>query len=76
MLKVLDASRYYVRILEHQSGLKETSTDNANYYSGATFLKLALDLNAWYASSTNRRICGIIRPYILCVIEKQGSYHR
>ena len=74
ILAVLDASRYFVRILEHQSDDKEV--DSSNYYSGATFLKLALDLNSVYTSRENRHACSRIHLQKICVVESEGSYYR
>ena len=71
---MLDASRYFVRILDHQSDSKEV--DSTNYYSGATFLKLALDLNTVYTSRDNRHVCSRIHLQKLCVVESEGSFYR
>ena len=72
ILAVLDAARYFVRILEHRDDNEKIN----NYYSGATFLKLALDLNNMYTSRDNRHVCSRIQLQKICVVESDGSYYR
>lgn len=71
---MLDASRYFVRILEHHD--EAGQMDTSNYYSGATFLKLAFDLNSVYKLHENRHVCSRIVSQRLCVVQSEETYYR
>ncbi|XP_065675246.1 uncharacterized protein LOC100205880 isoform X2 [Hydra vulgaris] len=72
ILAVINASSYWGRIIEHNLPFKKENTS----YPSMQYVKLAIDIQLYYANKSFHQQCVSIKKYDMCVVKTECGYQR